>query len=115
MFAFKKMCVMAMAGAALCACSVMPAGQGGSDGLAAAAEKLRLVMIDPDRAKLDALIAEELSYGHSGGKVDSKTSFMADLLSGASDFVSIEITGQTVKVTQNVGIIRHTLSAQRVA
>ena len=77
----------------------------------AAAEKLRLAMIDPTRDALSALVADELSYGHSGGKVDTKTSFIADLLSGASDFVTIAITDQTVRIVGNDAIVRHTLSA----
>jgi len=77
----------------------------------AAAEKLRLAMIDPTREALSALVADDLSYGHSGGKVDTKTSFIADLLSGASDFVTIAITDQTVKVVGNDAIVRHTLTA----
>ena len=77
----------------------------------AAAEKLRLAMIDPTQDNLSALVADELSYGHSGGKVDTKASFIADLLSGASDFVTITITDQTVKVVGNDAIVRHTLTA----
>ena len=78
----------------------------------AAAEKLRLAMIDPTREALSALVADDLSYGHSGGKVDTKTSFIADLLSGASDFVTIAITDQTVKIVGNDAIVRHTLTAE---
>jgi len=76
-----------------------------------AAEKLRLAMIDPTREALSALVADDLSYGHSGGKVDTKTSFIADLLSSASDFVTIAITDQTVKIVGNDAIVRHTLTA----
>ena len=98
---------------ALCACSVMPVGAGGGSGesAVAAAEKLRVAMVDPDQAVLTSLVADELSYGHSGGKVDTKTSFIADLMSGASDFVTIAITDQTVQVVDNVAIVRHTLTA----
>ena len=80
--------------------------------VAAAAERLRLAMIDPTKDNLGALVADELSYGHSSGKVDTKASFIADLLSGASDFVTITITEQTIKVLDgNVAIVRHTLAA----
>jgi len=102
--------IMAMALVAGCA-----AGPGSPadelQAVTAAAEKLRLAMIDPTREALSALVADELSYGHSGGKVDTKTSFIADLLSGASDFVTIAITDQTVKIVGNDAIVRHTLTA----
>lgn len=78
----------------------------------AAAEKLRLAMIDPTRENLAAIVADDLSYGHSGGKVDTKASYTADLLDGKSDFVTITITEQTVKVIgTDLAIVRHTLAA----
>lgn len=77
-----------------------------------AAEKLRVLMVDPQRAALEALVAKDLSYGHSSGKLDTKQSFINDLLTGVSDFVSITISDQTVHVVGDVAIIRHTLSAE---
>lgn len=98
---------------ALSACSMMPPAPAGTDAsAAAAAEKLRLAMVDPDRSALDALVADDLTYGHSGGKVDTKSSFIADLLNGNSDFVTITISDQTVKVVKDIALVRHTLSAQ---
>jgi hypothetical protein len=77
----------------------------------AAAERLRLAMIDPTPAALGALVADDLSYGHSGGRVDTKTSFIADLMDGKSDFVTLVISDQTVRVTGDVAVVRHTLTA----
>lgn len=108
---FKNLLFVLAAAGTLCACSVMPAGQAGGGGVEAAAEKLRVLMVDPDKAKLDALVADDLTYGHSAGKLDTKASFIADLMSGASDFVTIDITGQVVKMTGNVATVRHTLTA----
>lgn len=79
--------------------------------VAAAAEKLRLAMIDPTPAALNPLLADELSYGHSGGKVDTKTSFISDLMDGKSDFVTLVITDQTIRIVDGVAIVRHTLTA----
>jgi len=102
---------------ALCACSMMPAGVGGSgggtaDSAVAAAEKLRVAMVDPDQAVLTSLVADDLSYGHSSGRIDTKTSFIGDLVAGNSDFVTIDITDQTAKVVQDITLIRHTLVAK---
>ncbi len=77
--------------------------------VAAAVESLRAVMVDPDKSKLEGLVAPELSYGHSSGKVDDKTSFIESLLSGASDFVSINLQDQTIRVAGNTAIVRHKL------
>jgi len=78
----------------------------------AAAEKLRRAMVDPTRAALDPLVAEQLSYGHSGGRLDTKASFIADLLDGKSDFVTLDLTEQTVSVSGDLAVIRHALNAQ---
>lgn len=109
----KKLILIAAASVALVGCAGMSSGGGAADApaVAAAAEKLRVAMIDPTPAALGALVADDLSYGHSGGKVDTKTSFIADLMSGASDFVTIAITDQTIKLVDNVAIVRHTLTA----
>jgi ketosteroid isomerase-like protein len=79
--------------------------------VAAAVESLRKAMIDPSKATLDKLTFDELSYGHSSGKVQDKAAFMEALTSGASDFVSIDLTEQTIKVVGNTAIVRHILSA----
>lgn len=104
----------AVAIAALAGCATnAPTGATASSeqSVAAAAEKLRLAMIDPTPAALAQLVADDLSYGHSGGKVDSKDSFIGDLVNGKSDFITIAITDQTIKVVGNTAIVRHTLTA----
>lgn len=88
-----------------------PAPAASEQAVAAAAERLRLAMIDPTPAALAALVADDLSYGHSGGRVDTKDSFIGDLVAGKSDFVTITITDQTIKVVGNSAIVRHTLTA----
>ena len=81
-----------------------------ADAVAAAAERLRLAMISPD-ATLDLLLSDALSYGHSDGKVESKTDLVTHLLSGRYQFVTIDISDQSVAVTDGVAIVRHTLEA----
>ena len=110
---FKKLILLAAATAVLAGCAGMSRSSSAADepAVAAAAERLRVAMIDPTPAALNALVADDLSYGHSGGKVDTKTSFIADLMDRKSDFVTIAITEQTVKVVDNVAIVRHTLTA----
>ena len=114
---FKKIILAAAAAvtlAALAGCATGAAATGSSasaeQAVAAAAEKLRVVMIDPTPAALTALVADDLSYGHSGGRVDTKDSFI-DLIAGKSEFVTIAITDQTIKVVGNTAIVRHALTA----
>lgn len=80
--------------------------------VANAAEQLRLAMINPGKDQLEKLVAENLSYGHSSGAVDDKTTFVDKLVSGQSDFVSIDISEQTLAVTRKTAIVRHILEAK---
>ncbi|MFM9899688.1 MAG: nuclear transport factor 2 family protein [Polaromonas sp.] len=111
---WKNILAIMTVAAGLCACSAMPAGPAAGGSVNVATEKLRVLMVDPDKAQLEALVADDLSYGHSGGKVDTKASFVGDLVSGASDFVSIDITDQVVKVTGNTATVRHTLTGKTI-
>ncbi|HSD38207.1 MAG TPA: nuclear transport factor 2 family protein [Rhodocyclaceae bacterium] len=108
-----KKLVPLIAGLSLCLLCFSAQAQtdAATSAVSGAVEKLRVQMVTPDEAALKALLADDLSYGHSGGKIDTKASFVADLLSGASDFVSIDLSEQTVRVVGNTAIVRHTLSA----
>ena len=75
-------------------------------------EELRLAMISADKAKLENLVTDQLSYGHSGGHIDDKKEFVEKIVSGKSDFVTIDITGQTILVSGKTAIVRHILKAQ---
>ena len=70
----KKLLLIAASAVLFTGCAMMPAGGGASaePAVAAAAERLRLAMVDPTPAALRALVADDLSYGHSGGKVDTQ-------------------------------------------
>jgi len=81
------------------------------DAVAAAAERLRLAMISGDRPALESLILPELSYGHSGGHIDDAKEFVEKLVSKRSDFVTIDITGQTIDIVGNTAVVRHHLYA----
>ena len=79
--------------------------------LVAAVEAFRKALVDPTKADLDKLTMDELSYGHSSGLIQDKAAFEESLLSGASDFVAIELSEQTLKVVGNIAWVRHKLSA----
>lgn len=99
--------------AALAGCATRTAPDGAQDeqSVAVAAERLRIAMIDPTPQALGQLVADDLSYGHSGGRVDTKASFIGDLMNGKSDFTTIVITEQTIRVVGDAAIVRHTLTA----
>jgi len=77
----------------------------------AAVENLKKAMIDGDKTGLEKITSDKLSYGHSSGKVEDKATFVDNIVSGKSDFVTIELTNQTVSVSGDAAVVRHTLSA----
>src|ERR1700760_2531970 len=72
----------------------------------AAVESLRKALIDPDKATLDGLVMDELTYGHSNGNLQDKAAFEDALLSKSSDFVTIDLSQQTIKVAGNTAWVR---------
>src|SRR4051812_8430132 len=74
-------------------------------------EILRKAMIDADGAKLKALTSENLTYVHSNGNFQNQTEFIDGIVSGKSDFVTIEFQDQTITIQNDVAIVRHFLSA----
>lgn len=80
--------------------------------VANAVEKLRKAMVDGNKADLESSVSEQLSYGHSGGHIDDKNEFVEKLTSGKSDFVTIDLTEQTISVSGKVAIVRHVLTAK---
>jgi ketosteroid isomerase-like protein len=79
--------------------------------IATAVEALRKALVDPDKTTLDALVLDELTYGHSNGNLQDKAAFEEALLNKSSDFVTIDLSNQTVKVVGNTAWVRHTLTA----
>jgi ketosteroid isomerase-like protein len=76
-----------------------------------AVESLRKAMIDADKNVLENLTSGNLSYGHSGGAVDDKKTFVEKITSGQSDFVTIELSDQTISISGKTAVVRHALDA----
>lgn len=80
--------------------------------VAAAIDALYKAMIDADKNALENLTAGELSYGHSSGKVEDKPAFVEGLLKGPFDFLTVDITDQTIKLDEKTAIVRHIFSSK---
>ncbi len=77
----------------------------------ATVKKFTKAMLDSDIPVLSALAADQLTYGHSSGKVQNKTEYLESFKTGASDFTKIDITEQTIYFVNNTAIVRHLLDA----
>ena len=78
--------------------------------VASATTALTKAMVDGDRATLEKLAADQLGYGHSGGHIDDKKEFVEKIASGNSDFLSIDLTEQTITISGKTAIVRHILT-----
>lgn len=79
--------------------------------VAAAVEQLRKAMVDADSVMMDKLTSSKLSYGHSSGHIDDKADFIRKIVSGQSDFVTLELPDQTVSISKNTALVRHKFNA----
>ncbi len=70
-------------------------------------ETLRLALLKPDKATLEGLAADGLTYGHSTGLLEDKAAFVDDLVSGKTVFTTVSFTEQSIKITGNIAIVRH--------
>lgn len=76
-----------------------------------AVNNLIAAMISGDRQALEQSASEHLSYGHSGGHVEGKAEFVEKIASGKSDFVTIDISEQTIQLIGKTAIVRHSFNA----
>ena len=83
--------------------------------VAEAVEALTKAMIDVDRAKLEALSADQLSYGHSAGRIENKKEFVDYLVSRASAFRRIDLSDQTISLVDNEAIVRHLMTGETIS
>ncbi len=74
-------------------------------------EQLRVAMIDADAKALKQLSSPLLSYGHSGGHIEDQSAFIEKIVSGKSDFVTMELADQTISISGDVALVRHNLNA----
>jgi len=68
---------------------------------------LTKAMLAADKAQLETLVADQLSYGHSGGVIQSKAEFVDVVASKKTIYRSIVLSDQTVAIVGNDAIVRH--------
>ena len=75
--------------------------------LAAAIETLREGLFAADKAKLDAATAENMSYGHSAGRIENKAEFIAAVLARKAVVKSLKFTEPKQAISGPSAIARH--------
>jgi hypothetical protein len=80
--------------------------------VAKAVETLKQALLDGKKEALEKITHDNLTYGHSSGVIEDKKAFVEALASGKSDFVSITLSDQVIKVTGNTATVRHKLTGE---
>ena len=75
--------------------------------VAEAVAALTKAMLGADKAKLESLVSDQLSYGHSGGVIQDKKDFVEVIATKKTVYKSIELSKQTVAIAGNNAIVRH--------
>ena len=83
--------------------------------VAEAGEALRKAMLDADRARLEELLSDRLSYGHSSGVVQTKAEFIDVVAGRKTIYKSIDLTEPKTAVAGMNAIVRHIFSAETEA
>jgi len=78
----------------------------------AAVETLSKAMLAADRAQLEALVAEQLSYGHSGGTIQTKTQFVDVIANKQTIYKSIVLAEPMTVLAGNDAIVRHVAAVE---
>ena len=75
--------------------------------VANAVAALTKAMLAADKAGLESLVADQLSYGHSGGVVQDKAAFVDVIASKKTIYKSIVLSDQTVAIAGPNAIVSH--------
>jgi hypothetical protein len=76
-------------------------------GLAQAVEDLRKAILTADKAKLAALTASELSYGHSSAVVQDQPTFIDGVVNRKATVKSLDFPDLKMFVAGDAGVTRH--------
>lgn len=65
-----------------------------------------------DRAPFEALTADQLSYGHSAGRVEDTTQVITAAMSGPSRGTFITLTDHTMQMVGDHAMVRHPVTGE---
>lgn len=88
-------------------CSYAQSASADEKQVAEAVETFKKALTSADKNLLESITAEELSYGHSSGKVEDKTAFINGVLNDPIRFNEINLQEQTIRIAGNTAIVRH--------
>ena len=69
--------------------------------------KLYTAMVNKEKAVLQNLTSDKLTYGHSSGTLEDKSQFIEAVMNGSFDYISINPEDQKIIISGNVALVRH--------
>jgi ketosteroid isomerase-like protein len=75
-------------------------------------EALRKALLSADKAQLEQLAADQLSYGHSDGRVQTKAQFVDGVITRKALVKSLTFPELTVAVAGDAAIARHIYASE---
>jgi hypothetical protein len=86
------------------------AGAEGNAAITEAIEALRQAMLAKDKAQFELLCAEELTYGHSSGKIENKGEFITGATNPKWHWNAVDFGQTNTKITGDIGVARAVLT-----
>src|SRR5215813_4288920 len=80
--------------------------------VAQAVEALRKAILGQEKNQLEALCAEQLSYGHSDGRVENKAQFINGVMTRKAILKSLTLSDHTITIAGTAAIARHTWASE---
>jgi hypothetical protein len=80
--------------------------------IAQAVEAFRNAMLAADRSQFEALCADQLSYGHSAGRIETKAQFIDGATSGRPVWKVMTLKDQSQQIVGDTAIVRHILTGE---
>ena len=77
-----------------------------------AVEALRKALLEADKAQLAQLAADQVSYGHSDGKVQTKAQFIDGVIGRKAVVKSLDFPELSIAVVGDAAIARHIYSSE---
>ena len=86
------------------------------DAIALQVDSFRKAQLSANGDALTYLTAPELSYSHSDGRVEDRSTFVTNAISGKAPFLVLEYRNPSIRVVDNSAVVRfHWLAEQQVA
>ena len=75
---------------------------------------LRNAILSKDSVALSGLLADDITYGHSSGLIQTKAELIRSIVSGEQDYKSIEPSNMSVRIYDNAGVVNANVKASLI-